>query len=225
MTLRTEQNIDPTDLGTNRTKVKRIPKRGRYDRETIYGILDSAFLCHVGFVISGQPYVIPTGFGRVGDEIYIHGSAASRMLRNLADGVDVCVTITVLDGLVLARSAFHHSMNYRSVVILGRAELVTEPAEKEAALLAISEQIIPGRWADVRPPTKKELKATSVLRLPVTEASAKLRTGPPVDDDEDYSLPVWAGVLPLEQREGKPIADDRLDAKIAVPSYLKKRHR
>lgn len=205
---------------SERTKVKRIPSRGHYDRETIHAILDDAFLCHVGFAIDGQPYVIPTGYGRVGNDLYIHGSAASRMLRNLSEGIDVCVTVTILDGLVLARSAFHHSMNYRSVVILGKAELVTNEAEKNAALFAISEQIIAGRWNAVRPPTTQELKATSVLRLPIAEASAKIRTGPPVDDDEDYGLDVWAGLLPISLRPGDPIADERLKKGIELPDHV-----
>ena len=207
-------------MKTSRTTVKRIPKRGAYDRDTINAILDEAFLCHVGFSVDGQPYVIPTGYGRVGDHLYIHGSAASRMLRNLAEGVVVCVTVTILDGLVLARSAFHHSINYRSVVILGEAKIVTDPEEKNKALFTISEQIIPGRWDEVRPPTDLELKATSVLRLPIAEASAKVRTGDPVDDDEDYSLDVWAGVLPLTLSPGEPKPDARLDADVAVPEYV-----
>ncbi|MFT3745944.1 MAG: pyridoxamine 5'-phosphate oxidase family protein [Pyrinomonadaceae bacterium] len=205
---------------TPKTTVKRIPKRGDYDRKTINAILDDAFLCHVGFVIDAQPFVIPTGYGRIGDNLYIHGSAASRMLRNLSDGVDVCVTVTILDGLVLARSAFHHSMNYRSVVVLGKAELVTDKDEKNDALFAISEQIITGRWNAVRPPTAKELKATSVLRLAIDEASAKIRTGPPVDDDEDYALDTWAGVLPISLTSGQPIADERLKTGIDVPDHV-----
>jgi nitroimidazol reductase NimA-like FMN-containing flavoprotein (pyridoxamine 5'-phosphate oxidase superfamily) len=203
-----------------RTKVKRLPRRGDYDRETIENILDDSFLCHVGFVNENQPFVIPTSYGRVGENIYIHGSAASRMLRGLAGGIEVCLTVTILDGIVLARSAFNHSMNYRSVVILGNAELVTDPDEKIAALEVISEQIIPGRWADARPPTAKELKATNVLRLPIEEASAKIRTGPPVDDEDDYSLPFWAGVLPIELVRGPAIADPKLDGSIKIPDYL-----
>ncbi len=203
-----------------RTKVKRLPRRGDYDRETIENILDNSFLCHVGFVNENQPFVIPTSYGRVGENLYIHGSAASRMLRGLAAGIEVCVTITILDGIVLARSAFNHSMNYRSVVILGQAELVTDPEEKLIALEAISEQIVPGRWADARPPTAKELKATSVLRLPIEEASAKIRTGPPIDDDEDYELPFWAGVLPIELVRGPAIPDTKLDGSVKIPEYL-----
>ena len=183
-----------------RTQVERLPERGHYDRETIYGILDQAFLCHVGFVVDGQPFVIPTGYGRSWDSLYIHGSGASRMLRNLSAGVPVCVTVTLLDGLVVARSLFHSSMNYRSVVILGQARLVTDPDEKLRALRAVSEQIFPGRWDDARQPTEQELKATSVLAVPLAEASAKIRTGPAKDDAEDYALPIWAGIVPLRVR-------------------------
>lgn len=192
---------------SKRTTVKRIPLRGHYDRETINAILDEAIICHVGFVVDGQPYVIPTGFARVDDVIYIHGSAASRMLRELSKGVAVCVTVTILDGLVLARSAFHHSMNYRSVVVLGKAELVTDETEKMAALEALTDHFVPDRWKDVRPPTTLEMKATSVLKLPINEASAKIRTGPPVDDEADYALDVWAGVIPITLQQGEPIKD------------------
>lgn len=206
---------------TEKTRLRRIPKRGHFDRETIYAILDEAFICHVGFAVADQPYVIPTGFARVGDELFIHGSAASRMLRNLSAGVDVCVTVTILDGLVLARSAFHHSMNYRSVVILGKAKLVDDEKEKDAALIALSEHIIRGRWKEVRPPTTLEMKATTVLSLPIDEASAKIRTGDPVDDDEDYDLDVWAGVLPFHTVTGDPISDVKLKDGIEIPSYVK----
>ncbi|HEY0761217.1 MAG TPA: pyridoxamine 5'-phosphate oxidase family protein [Pyrinomonadaceae bacterium] len=204
---------------TERTKLKRLPKRGHFDRETVYGILDEGFICHVGFAPQGQPFVIPTGYARAGDTLYIHGSQASRMLRTLADGVDACVTVTIIDGLVLARSAFHHSMNYRSVVIFGRATLVEDREEKNTALLALSEQIIRGRWADVREPTELELRATTVLRLPLVEASAKVRTGPPIDDEEDYAMSVWAGVVPLKLVAGEPINDPRLPDGIEVPDY------
>lgn len=205
---------------TDRTRLKRIPNRGVYDRETIYAILDEAFICHVGFAVEGQPYVIPTGFARIDDDLYIHGSSASRMLRSIASGIDTCVTVTLLDGLVLARSAFHHSMNYRSVVILGKAELVAETGEKNKALEAFTEHVIPGRWADVRWPTELELKATSVLKLPIEEASAKIRTGGPIDDDEDYEMDVWAGVLPLGIQTGKAIRDSRLPNQTEVPKYV-----
>lgn len=207
---------------TNRTRLKRLPKRGHFDRETINAILDEAVICHIGFVAGGQPYVIPTGYARIGDDLMIHGSSASRMLRSIADGIDVCVTVTLIDGLVLARSAFHHSMNYRSVVILGKAEMVTEPEEKDKALEAFSEHVIPGRWAEVRWPSKLELKATTVLRLPITEASAKIRTGDPIDDEEDYSMNVWAGVLPLTLTPGEPVADAKLDSAIKPPDYVRK---
>jgi nitroimidazol reductase NimA-like FMN-containing flavoprotein (pyridoxamine 5'-phosphate oxidase superfamily) len=204
---------------TPRTRVVREPQRAVYDRDTVNQILDEAFLCHVGFVADGQPYVIPTSYGRDGDVLYIHGSAASRMLRNLDQGVPVCITVTLLDGLVLARSVFNHSMNYRSVVILGTATLVADPAEKLAALRALSEHILPRRWGDSRQPNEKELKATSVLRLPINEFSAKVRVGPPVDDEEDYSFPTWAGVIPLAMNSGAPIRDERCEQEL--PPYLK----
>jgi uncharacterized protein len=203
---------------TPRTRVVREPQRAVYDREAVNQILDEAFLCHVGFTVDGQPYVIPTSYGRDKDVLYIHGSVASRMLRNLDQGVPVCITVTLLDGLVLARSVFNHSMNYRSVVILGTATLVNDPAEKLAALRALSEQILPHRWDDSRQPNEKELKATSVLRLPITEFSAKVRVGPPVDDEEDYAFPTWAGVIPLETNSGQPIRDERCQQEL--PEYL-----
>jgi nitroimidazol reductase NimA-like FMN-containing flavoprotein (pyridoxamine 5'-phosphate oxidase superfamily) len=205
---------------TRKTKVKRLPKRGHFDRETINAILDEAVICHVGFVVDGQPYVIPTGYARIGNDLYIHGSSASRMLRSIASGIGVCVTITLIDGLVLARSAFHHSMNYRSVVVLGKAEVVADADEKNRAMEAFTEHIIPGRWDEVRWPTELELKATTVLRLPIEEASAKVRTGDPIDDDEDYSMNVWAGVLPLSLTTGDPIADERLAVDTPVPEYV-----
>jgi nitroimidazol reductase NimA-like FMN-containing flavoprotein (pyridoxamine 5'-phosphate oxidase superfamily) len=201
---------------TERTTVKRLPKRGVYERELVYPILDEAFVCHVGFTVEGQPFVIPTGFGRVDDRLYIHGSQISRMLRTLAGGINVCVTVTLLDGLVLARSAFHHSLNYRSVVIFGRASMVDDRESKLAALRAFSEHVIPGRWDEVREPTDQELKATAVLSLPLEEASAKVRTGPPIDDEDDYALPIWAGVLPLSLVAGAPAPDPRLPAEIEV---------
>lgn len=202
-----------------RTRVVREPHRGVYDRDTINQILDEGFICHIGFTVDGQPYVIPTSYGRHGNVLYVHGSAASRMLRNLDKGIPVCVTVTLLDGLVLARSIFNHSMNYRSVVILGTANLVSEPAEKLAALRALSEHILPHRWDDVRQPNEKELKATSVLRIPLEECSAKVRSGPAIDDDEDYSFPTWAGVIPLELKAGAPIRDERCDREL--PEYLR----
>ncbi|HET7890416.1 MAG TPA: pyridoxamine 5'-phosphate oxidase family protein [Candidatus Sulfotelmatobacter sp.] len=210
-------------MPTARTRVVREPQRAVYDRETVYRILDEAFLCHVGFVVDSQPFVIPTSYGRNGASLYVHGSAASRMLRHLQSGVDaqVCVTVTLLDGLVLARSVFNHSMNYRSVVILGKATLVDDPEEKLKALRILSEHILPGRWDDARQPNPQELKATSVLRVPIEEFSAKVRTGPPIDDEEDYSFPTWAGVLPLETAVGNPIDDARLLPGKEVPGYAR----
>jgi nitroimidazol reductase NimA-like FMN-containing flavoprotein (pyridoxamine 5'-phosphate oxidase superfamily) len=211
---------------TERTRVKRLPNRGAYDRETIYSILDEAFICHVGYVMDGQPYVIPTGYARIGDDLYIHGSSASRMLRNMAQGVNVCVTVTLVDGLVLARSAFHHSINYRSVVVLGKAALVEDAAEKDKALEAFTEHVIPGRWPEIRWPNELELKATSVLKLPIEEASAKVRVGDPKDDEEDYEMNIWAGELPLSIVPGKPIDDSRLKSKMPVPEHVSMfRHR
>jgi len=207
---------------TGRTQVKRLPNRASYDSETIYHILDEAFVCHIGFVVEGQPFVIPTGYGRLGDTVYVHGSAASRMLRTLSEGVQVCVTVTLLDGLVLARAVFHHSMNYRSVVILGRARLVEDPEEKMRALEAITNHIVHARWKDARLPTDTELKATSVLALAISEASAKIRTGPPKDDEEDYTLPIWAGVVPLRLVADAPVPDPRLVRGLAPPAYAQK---
>jgi len=181
---------------TERTRLRRLPKRGAFDRETVYSILDEAFICHIGFTVDGQPYVIPTAFGRIENDLYIHGSSASRMLRTLSGGVEMCFTATLVDGLVIARSAFHHSINYRSIVVLGMATLVEDLGEKNRALEAITDHIVPARWADVRWPTDLELKATSVLKLPIDEASAKIRTGPPIDDDEDYELDVWGPEWP-----------------------------
>ena len=203
---------------TPRTRVVREPQRAVYDRDAVNQILDEAFLCHIGFVADGQPFVIPTSYGRDGDVLYIHGSAASRMLRNLDQGAPVCITVTLVDGLVLARSVFNHSMNYRSVVILGAATLVADPAEKLSALRALSEHILPHRWDDSRQPNEKELKATSVLRLPISEFSAKVRVGPAVDDEEDYSFPTWAGVIPLEMNSGTPVRDERCEREL--PAYL-----
>jgi uncharacterized protein len=206
---------------TSRTQVKRLPKRGAYDRKTVYKILDEAFVCHVGFVVDGQPFVIPTNFGRSGDKLYLHGSAASHMLRTLSEGVPACVTVTLVDGLVLARSAFHHSVNYRSVVVLGTAQLVSDPTEKMEALRLFTEHIMKGRWNDVRWPTVQELKATTVLVLPLEEVSAKVRTGGPIDDEADYALPVWAGVLPLLPVPQAPIPDARLNQNTSLPEYIR----
>jgi uncharacterized protein len=206
---------------TPRTRLVREADRAVYDREAAYRILDEGFLCHVGFIADGQPFVIPTSYGRQDDNLYVHGSAASRMLRQLKEAVPVCITVTLLDGLVLARSIFNHSMNYRSVVIVGKATLVDDPEEKLEALRLLSEHIIPGRWVDSRQPNERELKATSVLRVPIEEFSAKVRVGPVIDDEEDYSFPTWAGVVPLEMKAGTPIDDARLDPARAVPAYAR----
>ena len=206
---------------TDRNKVKRLPKRGHYDRQTIYEILDGTFLCHVGFVADGQPFVITTAFGREGDKIYIHGSSKSRMLMNAEKGIPVCVTVTHLDGLVLARSSFHHSMNYRSAVIFGTAKKV-EGEEKEKGLFVISENILKGRWDEARVPNDKELKATTVLCIEIESASAKVRTGPPGDEEEDYALPVWAGVIPFYQGIGQPENDPLLADGIPLAKSVEK---
>ena len=208
------------DPKTPRTTVTRQRDRGRYDRDTINAIVDEALICHVGFSVNGQPYVIPTTHARVGDHLYIHGSVGSRMLKNMKQGIPVCVTITLLDGLVLARSAFHHSMNYRSAVILGVAQEVTGEDEKRSAFNALVNHIVPGRSADVRAADAQELKATSVLRLIIEEASAKVRRGPPIDAEEDYALTCWAGVLPLQLMAGHPIDDPRLEFGTPVPSAV-----
>lgn len=210
---------------TDRTTLHRMPKRGVYDRGAVEAILDEGFFCHVGFALDGQPYVIPTIHARMGEQLYVHGSAASRMLRTVREGIPVCVTVTLLDGLVLARSAFHHSMNYRSVVILGTACEVTDRAERLAAFEAIVEHVVPGRWQDVRWPTEQELKATLVLKLPINEVSAKVRTGPPLDDEEDYQLPCWAGELPLRLVPQAPVPDPRLDPATPIPAYIRSYHR
>lgn len=215
--LPTKQKMNEYIEQTTRTKLKRLPKRGHFERETVYKILDEAFVCHVGFCVRNQPFVIPTSFGRIGDRLVIHGSAASRMMRNLSEEIDVCVTVTLVDGLVLARSAFHHSMNYRSVVVFGKARVINDEQEKYEALKAFTEHIVPNRWSSIRPPTKNELKGTTVLSLSLTEASAKIRTGGPVDDEEDYAMDVWAGVLPVNLTVGAPVADERLTDGIAAP--------
>jgi uncharacterized protein len=204
---------------TERTRVVREPQRGVYDRETIYAVLDEGLVCHVGFSADGQPFVIPTLYARIGDAICFHGSAVSRMLRGLSEGANVCLTVTLVDGIVLARSVFNHSMNYRSVVVLGRATLVDAAEEKLEALRAFTEKILPGRWNDARQPNEKELKATSILRLPLTEVSAKVRVGPPEDDAPDYQLPIWAGVIPLRLAAGAPIRDEKCDLGIPLPTY------
>ena len=213
--------MSETQMPTQRTRVVREPERGVYDREAAYRILDEGFICHVGFLVDGQPFVIPTSYGRKDSTLYIHGSAASRMLRQMKEGVAVCVTVTLLDGLVLARSVFNHSMNYRSVVILGKATLVDVAEEKLTALRVLSEHILPGRWDDARQPNERELKATSVLRVPIEEFSAKVRTGPPIDDAEDLAFPTWAGVLPLEMKAGEGIRDPKVEPVREVPEYLR----
>jgi uncharacterized protein len=207
-------------MPSTRVRVRRLPNRAAYDRHTIDAILDEALVCHLGFVHKDQPFVIPTLHARLGDRLYVHGSSASRMLGALGGGAPACITVTLIDGLVLARSAFHHSVNYRSVVLLGTALPVTDPEEKIAALRAFTNHMVPGRWDDIRPPTPQELKATSVLYLPLDEASAKVRTGPPVDDEEDYAMDTWAGVLPLCLQPGAPLPDPRLRAGINPPEYV-----
>ena len=214
------QNLKSKIGVTPRTRLRRLPSRGVFDREAIYAILDEGLICHVGFAVEGKPFVIPTGYARIGERLIIHGSSASRMMREIAGGIDVCVTVTLLDGLVLARSAFHHSMNYRSVVIFGKAELLAGEDEKTEALRALTEHIVPGRWPDIRWPTPLELKATTVLTLPIEEASAKVRTGDPIDDEDDYEMGVWAGVLPLAMVPGSPVDDTRLKDGIAVPEHV-----
>jgi nitroimidazol reductase NimA-like FMN-containing flavoprotein (pyridoxamine 5'-phosphate oxidase superfamily) len=203
---------------TERTRVRRLPERAAYDRATVHAILDEGFLCHLGFVVDGQPYVIPTGYARVGDTVFLHGSTGSRL--GLRPGMDVCVTVTLVDGLVLARSAFHHSMNYRSVMAIGRLRPVTDPGEKEVALRALVEHIVPGRSDEVRGGDPRELAATAVVALPLDEVSAKVRTGPPSDDEPDYDLPIWAGVLPLALIPGEPAPDPVLDPSIPTPAHV-----
>lgn len=202
---------------TPRTRLRRLPKRGEFDRAAVNAILDEGFVCHVGFCVERQPFVIPTGYARAGQRLYVHGSQASRMLRTLEGGIEVCLTVTLVDGLVLARSAFHHSMNYRSVVVFGRAEKVEDEGEKLDALRAFSEQVVPGRWDEVRQPNTDEMKQTIVLTLPLAEASAKVRTGMPVDEEEDYDFPIWAGVVPLRLAAEAPLSDARLPAGCQEP--------
>jgi uncharacterized protein len=208
-------------LRTKRTEVHRLPARGAYDQETLHAILDEGLICHVGFVFEGSPFVIPTGYGRDGDRLLIHGSAASRMLRALSAGAEACITVTLVDGLVLARSAFHHSMNYRSVVVLAKGTLIDQPEAKMEALRVITERLVPGRWDGVRQPTPQEMKGTTVISFSIAEASAKVRIGPPKDDAEDYALPTWAGVLPLSLTPGAPIADERNLPEVKLPDYIR----
>ena len=204
---------------TERTKVRRLPERAVYDRATVHAILDEGFVCHVGFVVDGQPYVIPTGYARVGETLYLHGSTGSRL--GLRPDMDVCVTVTLVDGLVLARSAFHHSMNYRSVMAIGRTRAVHDPEEKDAVLRALVEHIVPGRSDAVRGGHRQELAATAVLALPLDEVSAKVRTGPPKDDDPDYDLPIWAGVIPMALTPRDPEPDSRLDPAVPLPPHVR----
>ena len=207
---------------SKRTELRRIPDRGSYDWVTITQILDAGFLAHIGFCVDGQPFVIPTLYGRDGERLYLHGSAASRMLRELETGIPTCVSVTLVDGLVLSRSAFDHSMNYRSIVAFGTARKVVDPEQKIKALRVISEHLIAGRWAEVRGPSEKELKATTVLEFSIEEASSKVRNGPPLDDESDYGLPVWAGVLPLEIKSRPPIPDDKLVEGVTLPDYVRR---
>lgn len=216
MTARQER---PGELRTERTRLRRVPERGAYDFETVAAVLDAGVYCHIGFVADGQPFVVPTGYGRDGRSVYIHGSAASRMVKTLAQGAPMCLTVTHMDGLVMARSAFHNSMNYRSVMIVGVAEQVSDD-EKLHATQVITEHIMPGRWDETRQPTARELKLTTMLRLAIDEASAKVRSGPPVDEEDDYALPVWAGVLPFVLQPHAPLADERLVPGIEPPPHV-----
>ncbi len=207
-------------MKTKKNSIKRLPKRGHYDRETIYRILDEVLICHVGFVVGHQPYVIPTNFARIDDTIVLHGAKASRLLKHIEARHPICVEATIVDGLVLARSVFHHSMNYRSVVLFGTGRLILDEREKLAALEAVAEHLIPGRWKEARLPNRKELNATSVVSLQIDEASAKVRVGPPIDEEEDYTLPVWAGVLPLQEIALSPIQDELQSKEAALPEYV-----
>lgn len=207
---------------TDRTQVKRRATRGVYDKEQVHAILDEGFICHVGFVMDGRPYVIPTGYARSGEQIYIHGSPAGRLMRGRADQeIDLCLEVTLLDAIVLARSAFHSSMNYRSVVVFGKARLVTDLDQKREALRCFTNHVVPGRWEEAKQPSDKDLKATSVLALPLEEVSAKVRTGPPIDDEEDYALPIWGGIVPLVYSFGQPIADERVLAGLTTPQVTR----
>ena len=205
---------------TAKNRIKRYPQRGHYDHETIYRILDESLICHVGFVENGQPYVIPTNFARVEDHVVLHGAIASRLLKHVESGHPICVEVTIVDGLVLARSIFHHSVNYRSVVLFGKGHLIEEEQEKLTALQAIAEHLIPGRWQEARRPNRKELNATRVVSIKIDEASAKVRMGPPIDEQEDYALPVWAGVLPLQELPLSPIRDELQSQDVPLPEYI-----
>ena len=209
----------PDSYQSEATTVRRLPRRGAYDAITIHDILDQGMVCHVGFVADGKPFVIPTTYVRIGEAVYLHGTPASRMMRALADGAEVCLTVTLLDGLVLARAAFHHSLNYRSVVVLGTGRAVEEPGEKRQVLRALTEHLIPGRWRDVRAPSDGELKRTQVVAVSIREASAKVRTGGPLDEEADYASPAWAGVVPLRLLPSEPVADARLAPGVPPPAY------
>jgi uncharacterized protein len=218
--VKTKGNFMTKFTRTTKTRINRLPKRGHYDRDTIYHILDEALICHVGFVQNGQPFVIPINFARVDDSIVLHGAKASRLLKHVEAGNPVCIEATIVDGLVLARSVFHHSLNYRSVVLFGTGQLIEREEEKLAALRAVSEHLIPGRWQEARLPNRKELNATRVVSIKIDEASAKVRVGPPIDEQEDYGLPVWAGVLPLQQVSLSPIRDELQADHIVLPEYI-----
>lgn len=205
---------------TERNRVRRLPQRGQYDHETIYKILDEALICHVGFVENNMPFVIPINFARVDDTIILHGSKTSRLLKHIEAGNPICIEATIVDGLVLARSVFNHSVNYRSVVLFGSGSVVENEREKMAALEAVTEHLIPGRWSEARLPNPKELNATLVISVKIEEASAKVRGGPAGDDEEDYALPVWAGVLPMQELTSSPIPDERLHENISAPEYV-----
>lgn len=207
---------------STKTRINRLPKRGHYDRETIYAILDEALICHVGFVEDGQPYVIPINFARMDDKIILHGAKASRLLKHIEAGHPVCVEATIVDGLVLARSVFHHSVNYRSVVLFGTGHTIEDEQEKMAALEAVTEHIIPGRWKEARLPNPKEMKATRVVAIQIDEASAKVRVGPPVDEEEDYALTIWAGLLPLQETPAAPVRDELQSQDVVLPEYIAK---
>lgn len=211
---------DSTFAKTDLNRVKRVPNRGSYDKESVYAVVDAALICHVGMVIDNRPIVIPTIHARQGDNILIHGASTSRMMNYIAEGNQLCVTVTHLDGLVLARSVFHHSMNYRSAVLYGAGEMIEDSAEKMEALRIFTEKLIPGRWDDARQPNPTESKATKIVRIPIDLASAKIRVGPPGDDDEDYGLDVWAGVLPMRTVFGDLVPDDRLKDGVPVPDYI-----
>jgi nitroimidazol reductase NimA-like FMN-containing flavoprotein (pyridoxamine 5'-phosphate oxidase superfamily) len=208
---------------SHRSKINRLPSRGYYDKETINQIIDEALYCHVSFAYNNQPYIIPTIHARMNDRIVLHGAKGSRMMKHIAEGNEVCIALTLMDGLVLARSVFHHSMNYRSVVLFGKGKLFENKVKKLEALKAITEHLIPGRWEDARKPNEKELKATTVVSIDIDEASAKIRTGPPIDDEEDYNLPVWAGVIPILQKFDSPVNDPKLNEDIALPNYIREK--